>query len=171
MSPTTYGGDWRSAAACRSVDPEWFFPSAEAGDVLEVQVRRARAVCARCPVAGECLDFALQALAHGIAGGMTADERRDLRATDARPYLDSAGRLIGASRDATAEVGRAQIARGRRTRVVEHEFGVSRRTAQRWAAQARTSTKEGSHGGNRAPLGSPTPAPRQGHAPKDQESR
>ena len=151
--PIRVDRDWRQDAACLSVDPELFFPALEAGAPFAEQVRQAKTVCSRCPVIATCRAFALDTLAHGIAGGLTADERRELRASNARPYLDSAGRLIGAGRDATAEAGRAQIADGRRPGVVGHEFGVSKRTAQRWAARARTTaTKEGSHGGNRAPL-------------------
>ena len=152
-APAHSDRDWRQLAACTSVDPELFFPPIEQGKAFEAQVRQAKSVCDGCPVVATCLEFALGALAHGIAGGLTAEERRVRRAADAQSYLDSAGRLIGAGRDATADVGRAQIAGGRRPAVVGHEFGVSKRTAQRWAAHARTTTKEGSHGGNRAPLG------------------
>ncbi len=146
--------DWRHRAACRSVDPERFFPSADSGPLAEQQESAAKRICAPCPVRDACLDFALRALPHGIAGGLTADERRALRAAERTPYLDSAGRLIGAGRDETAAVGRSQVAAGRRPRVVQHEFGVSIRTVQRWAAQARTEARraEGSRGGNRAPL-------------------
>ncbi|MCW2900390.1 MAG: whiB1 [Streptosporangiaceae bacterium] len=151
--------DWRQNAACRAADPELFFPTAEAGPAHAEQVAAAKAVCAGCPVRTPCLEFASTALAHGIAGGMTADERRAQRG--ANPYLDGAGRPIGAGRDETAAVGRAQLATGRRNRVVEHEFGASRRTVQRWAARARAAAAarehqqtegEESRGGNRAPL-------------------
>jgi hypothetical protein len=66
-------------AACRGVDPELFFPVAEAGPVLARQVAEAKAVCARCPVRAECLEFALRLLPYGIAGGLTEQERRALR--------------------------------------------------------------------------------------------
>jgi hypothetical protein len=153
---TTGTRDWRRHAECRTADPEAFFPAAEVGPAYDEQVAAAKAICAGCPVRPACLEFALTALAHGIAGGLTADERRALRS--AGPYVDAMGRPIGASRDETAAVGRAQVATGRRGRVVEHEFGASRRTVQRWAAQARAARQrerdagEGSRGGNRAPL-------------------
>lgn len=154
---TTETRDWRLHAECRTADPEAFFPAAEVGPAYEEQVAAAKAVCAGCRVRTACLEFALTALAHGIAGGLTADERRALRTAD--PYVDAMGRPIGAGRDETAAVGRAQLAAGRRGRVVQHEFGASRRTVERWAAQARAAPHEqerdageGSHGGNRAPL-------------------
>jgi len=72
--------EFRHRAACRSVDPEVFFPTAVAGPELEVQVSVAKTVCAGCPVRSECLAWALSALPDGIAGGMTEHERREERA-------------------------------------------------------------------------------------------
>jgi WhiB family redox-sensing transcriptional regulator len=68
-------GHWRSAAACRSADPELFFPISYSGKALE-QVAEAKAICAACPVRRECLAFALRPQQpHGIWGGMTEEER------------------------------------------------------------------------------------------------
>jgi WhiB family transcriptional regulator, redox-sensing transcriptional regulator len=67
--------NWRLLAACRSIDPDLFFPVSSAGKSLE-QVAEARAVCARCLVRSRCLEFALRTRqAHGIWGGLTAQER------------------------------------------------------------------------------------------------
>lgn len=80
--------DWRPDAACRGLDPELFFSSE---DVENRQERRdteadAKAVCARCPVAQACLDYALEAgERYGIWGGLNSQERRDLRRAAARP--------------------------------------------------------------------------------------
>jgi hypothetical protein len=72
--------DWRARAACRDVDPEMFFPVAEAGTPAgDVAILHAKRVCRGCPVRAECLTFALEVLPYGIAGGLTADERRALR--------------------------------------------------------------------------------------------
>ena len=76
--------DFRHWAACRSVDPEVFFPAAAQGAEFEAQVSVAKAVCAGCPVWERCLSWALSALPDGIAGGMTEDERRTERARAAR---------------------------------------------------------------------------------------
>ncbi len=73
--------EWTGSAACRQpgVDPEWFFPIGEAGPALR-EVARAKAVCARCPVARECLAWALRVgEPDGIWGGTTPGERRRLR--------------------------------------------------------------------------------------------
>ena len=81
--------DWRHRAACRDEDPELFFPLSEIGPGAR-QTAQAKAVCARCPVRAECLDYALDnGLDHGIYGGVTESERRTLRRT-ARPARKAA---------------------------------------------------------------------------------
>jgi WhiB family transcriptional regulator, redox-sensing transcriptional regulator len=75
--------NWRELAACRLEDPDLFFPIGTAGPAL-AQTRRAQAVCARCPVWPQCLDFALATeQATGIWGGTTETERRDLSRAEA----------------------------------------------------------------------------------------
>jgi WhiB family transcriptional regulator, redox-sensing transcriptional regulator len=67
--------DWRVLSACRSVDPELFFPISSAGPSLE-QVAEAKAVCASCLVRRQCLAFAMRTgQRHGIWGGLTEEER------------------------------------------------------------------------------------------------
>jgi WhiB family redox-sensing transcriptional regulator len=76
--------DWREHAACRDEDPELFFPLSEMGPGAR-QADEAKAVCARCPVREQCLEYALDnGLDHGIFGGLTESERRRLR-RGARP--------------------------------------------------------------------------------------
>jgi WhiB family transcriptional regulator, redox-sensing transcriptional regulator len=71
--------DWRSAAACLPADSELFFPLSDSGMSVE-QAARAKAICAGCPVRGDCLAFAVRTgQAHGIWGGMTAGERAVIR--------------------------------------------------------------------------------------------
>jgi WhiB family transcriptional regulator, redox-sensing transcriptional regulator len=67
---------WRSMAACRSADPELFFPISSSGQSM-AQEAEAKAICAECPVRRECLAFALRThQAHGVWGGMSEQERR-----------------------------------------------------------------------------------------------
>jgi len=69
-------GPWRQFAACRSADPELFFPVSASGPSLR-QGEEAKAICAGCPVRGQCLTFAtLTRQEHGIWGGLTEEERR-----------------------------------------------------------------------------------------------
>lgn len=69
--------DWRGLAACRETDPELFFPEGSRGGApLARAEERAKAICRRCPVIGACREWALGVVdLHGVAGGMTQDER------------------------------------------------------------------------------------------------
>jgi WhiB family transcriptional regulator, redox-sensing transcriptional regulator len=67
--------NWRMAAACRSADPELFFPVSDSGPSL-AQAAEAKAICAGCAVRRQCLSFALRTRqVHGIWGGLTERER------------------------------------------------------------------------------------------------
>jgi WhiB family redox-sensing transcriptional regulator len=71
--------DWRHHAACRDEDPELFYPVGVSGPAA-LQIAEAKAVCHRCPVASDCLAWALGAGEdHGVWGGMDEDERRSLK--------------------------------------------------------------------------------------------
>lgn len=67
---------WMARAACRGADTEAFF--ADVGHAAAVRV--ARRVCEACPVRAECLAYALELgeLYHGVFGGLSPDERREL---------------------------------------------------------------------------------------------
>lgn len=130
---TAGGWAWRARSACVDVDPELFFPVGESGALVDEQVAAAKAVCASCPVRAECLADAVVGLAYGVAGGLTAEERRGLGAQGA-PH---AGVPLAGTRREVAEAGRAAIRAGGSASAVAVEFGVSRRTAERWAAQTR----------------------------------
>ncbi|WP_280874673.1 WhiB family transcriptional regulator [Streptomyces pseudovenezuelae] len=70
---------WRERAACLRVDPELFFPISSSGPTLR-QVDEAKAVCGRCPVMEQCLDWAVRVgQVEGIWGGTTDRERRAMR--------------------------------------------------------------------------------------------
>jgi WhiB family redox-sensing transcriptional regulator len=64
---------WRARALCAQADPEAWFP--EKGG----SVRQATAICRRCPVQAECLDYALAHVERfGVWGGLTWEQRREL---------------------------------------------------------------------------------------------
>lgn len=70
--------DWREFAACRDVDPEWFFPLGDRWSDAD-RPGRAKAVCAACPVRAECLADALAGGdAWSIRGGLDPVERASL---------------------------------------------------------------------------------------------
>ncbi len=64
-------------AACRGMGPDFFFPTSS------VSLARAERICARCPVAAECLATALEDPSlHGIWAGTSARERQYLRSEE-----------------------------------------------------------------------------------------
>ncbi|MFI9327805.1 WhiB family transcriptional regulator [Kitasatospora sp. NPDC052868] len=73
------GGDLRGAA-CTGADPDLFFPDDDTGkDVDGWAGRRAKMICAGCPVQSLCLGMALERREpYGIFGGLNAGERRAL---------------------------------------------------------------------------------------------
>lgn len=69
-------GSWWDLAACRSADPESFFPVSSTG-ADQLNVTRAKAMCARCPIRQQCLEYAIDSHeAYGIWGGTSEEERR-----------------------------------------------------------------------------------------------
>ena len=102
---TTPARDWRSHAACLGVDPELFFPVADAGPVRDAQVAEAKAVCAGCPVVAACLAEALARIPDGIAGGLTESERRTLRRRDRHQVTAVVRAVSGAQRIDTDRTG------------------------------------------------------------------
>lgn len=77
--------EWRHRGACVGEDPELFYPMGT-GTAAAQQTMGAKAVCARCPVMAECLQWALSTGEdHGIWGGMSEYERRALRAQSTMP--------------------------------------------------------------------------------------
>ena len=82
--------DWRHEAVCREEDPELFFPVGNTGPAL-LQIEEAKAVCRRCPVMGQCLQWALKSRQEsGVCGGMSEEERRAMRRRAARNRARSA---------------------------------------------------------------------------------
>jgi len=70
--------DWRHDAACRDEDPELFFPVGTSGPAMS-QLAQAKAVCHSCPVAADCLAWALvTGQDAGVWGGLSEDQRRAL---------------------------------------------------------------------------------------------
>lgn len=78
MISTGCSTEWRTLGACRSADPDLFFPISSAGPARG-QIAQAKAVCARCQVRRECLSFALKNhQVDGVWGGTSAEERQSL---------------------------------------------------------------------------------------------
>ena len=74
--------DWRSKAACLSVDPELFFPIGNTGPAIAAE---AKAVCHSCSVEAICLQWAIENNQDsGVWGGLSEEERRSLKRRAAR---------------------------------------------------------------------------------------
>ncbi len=72
-------GDWRQLAACRSTEPDLFFPVGTTGPAVD-QIESAKRVCRGCEVQEPCLDFALATNQEsGVWGATSEEERRKLR--------------------------------------------------------------------------------------------
>jgi WhiB family transcriptional regulator, redox-sensing transcriptional regulator len=73
--------NWQVLAACRGPHAELFFPP-NTPERKEDKLNReadAKAICADCPVVGDCLDYAIDIREpHGIWGGLNEIERRQL---------------------------------------------------------------------------------------------
>ena len=66
--------EWHERALCPQTDPERFFP--EKGS----STRDAKAICSRCEVRTECLEYALKTdTRFGVWGGLSERERRQLK--------------------------------------------------------------------------------------------
>jgi WhiB family redox-sensing transcriptional regulator len=75
-SARSASASWESQAACLTSDPDLFFPIGPAGPALQ-QIAQAKAICARCPVRCDCLQFALAThQVHGVWGGTSEEERQ-----------------------------------------------------------------------------------------------
>ncbi len=73
--------EWQQHGRCRDADAELFFPpfEVESTGARHVREAAAKAVCAECPVLEECREWVLAVdEPHGIWGGLTESERREL---------------------------------------------------------------------------------------------
>ena len=72
--------DWQLSAACRELPAEMFFhPEGERGSARHNRERRAKAICAACPVRQSCASHALAVREpYGIWGGLGEQERLDI---------------------------------------------------------------------------------------------
>jgi WhiB family transcriptional regulator, redox-sensing transcriptional regulator len=96
MTATVSAGNWRSAGACLSADPDLFFPISTTGPA-EKQIAMAKMICAGCTVRRECLEFAMtHDQLYGIWGGTTPEDRQRARRRRRRAAAAAAKRKVAA---------------------------------------------------------------------------
>jgi WhiB family redox-sensing transcriptional regulator len=89
--------DWMATGNCRDEPPATFFPN----DGVGVEI--AKRICADCPVAERCLEYALEnRIDHGVWGGTSERQRR---------------RIIRARAEAARSGDNAELARRRDDRI------------------------------------------------------
>ena len=64
---------WQQDSLCLEMGNELFFSKKEA------DLNAAKLICSMCPVQRECLNYAIRTRSKGLWGGLTAEERFDLR--------------------------------------------------------------------------------------------
>lgn len=89
--------NWRTRAACRDRDPEWWFATGTDNQNRHL----AQLICrTACPVRAECAAWALRyGIEYGIFGGMTAKERNtQLRRAGVRRKVQPSHRRLSPTR-------------------------------------------------------------------------
>ncbi len=98
--------DWMDFAACRTADPNLFFPEKE--DDLSIVAKASVGYCADCPVREPCLEYALSQFVRGIWAGTNYRQRCHIR----RKREKAAARQLnlGGSSSARADHGSVSAA-------------------------------------------------------------
>jgi WhiB family redox-sensing transcriptional regulator len=87
--------EWVHRALCKDEDPELFFPVGTTGPAAS-QIDAAKAVCVRCPVRLDCLEWAMTtSQGSGVWGGLSEEERRALRRARRRSSLGPVPVFVG----------------------------------------------------------------------------
>lgn len=83
---------WMERAKCRGMTSEIFFGKEYTGrqrhrpTLTSVDIRRAKAICAICPVLQECFEFAMvNNEEYGVWGGTTHRDRERIRQAQSQP--------------------------------------------------------------------------------------
>jgi WhiB family transcriptional regulator, redox-sensing transcriptional regulator len=80
MTAALAPGGWLPLAACKTAEPDLFFPISSPAATGGSDAARALAICGSCPVRAECLEYAMAtSQVHGIWGGTTEEQRLALR--------------------------------------------------------------------------------------------
>lgn len=88
----------------------------------KAEIKAAKAICAACPVASICFNYALNNEEYGVWGGYSAKERSNLRS----------GKLVSPEDRRVSEILRQRFSQGVKIAEIAAEFKVTERTVYRW---------------------------------------
>jgi WhiB family redox-sensing transcriptional regulator len=94
-------------ATCLNEDPDMFFSDDEDEPDWEL-IKKAKAICALCPVIADCLQMAYEEEADGIWGGTTTRERRITLNREMRGYVPIPRTVSENAKQAVAAVNKAK---------------------------------------------------------------
>jgi len=142
--------DWRDDSACRDEDPELHFPLGK-GEEARRQMEQAKAVCARCPVTDQCLQWAMETRQEdGVWGGMSEDERFALRGRQrGRRRLDGLTATEHIMRNRLTEL-RELEGRGLDAHAIAQQLGTNAQTINRVRARLAEQAAQAARGVNAA---------------------
>lgn len=124
----TSNEDWKQRGACRDHDPElWFSPAGSLDD------KKARGICADCPVLADCAEHSLIAPEpYGIWGGLTEKQRDAMlrKNTTSTPRKSRQGKHTTLAAD-DVEAILTRLDAGVHLPEVETELGIGREVCRR----------------------------------------
>jgi WhiB family redox-sensing transcriptional regulator len=77
---------WRNQAACRGMPTKWWFPERPPTGPMIADMRKAKAICADCPVRLPCMEDGRDEL-YGIWGGVVTRKRNKEARSDEQPKV------------------------------------------------------------------------------------
>src|ERR1700689_3533768 len=130
---------WQDAAACRGEDLLLFFgPDGERQPEREIRERKAKGVCAACPVRLQCLNYAVsRPEKYGTWGGLNEDERSAERRRRMRRANANAAERSGR--------GRFPARGGGHSGIPVPAPGLARRDSQGWPDATALARELGDH--------------------------
>ncbi|QGZ53295.1 hypothetical protein GPZ77_34255 (plasmid) [Streptomyces sp. QHH-9511] len=129
-------GRWEDFAACRTVDPDLFFPDTPRSGAKD-RTSEAKRVCFACPVRRQCLEWALETEQNdGVLGGLTHKERRALKRKASRGQMPVRRSVAWECLEKNADQITAWKAEGMTGVEIARRLGVGTDAVYRWLRTA-----------------------------------
>ena len=131
---------WRDQAACIGKTDLFFGPAGERPERRVERERKAKAICALCPVVAQCRKASRDE--YGVWGGLNEAER-GIPSRPTRAVFDGGDLRRRQPTDPVRARAAAMLAAGEPAEAVAVRFGISTRTAFRWKEEARGQSTQG----------------------------